>query len=135
MKAVLAILLFSAVVAYGSDVPDAPKPVHKQLMTRTSLLLAGSLVTARALDWATTEECLRRPWCHEAELPNALVHSKAVLAAFEASTSGLSILAQYEMGKRGHKKLAIMGQAISVNMIFAQDAYNYHVDKSYPKHP
>jgi hypothetical protein len=135
MKAVLAVLFFCAVVAYGSDLPEAPKPVHKQMMTRTGLLLAGALVTARALDWATTEECLRRPWCHEAELPNALVHSKPALAAFEASTSGLSILAQYEMGKRGHKKLAIMGQAVSVNMIFAQDAYNYHVDKSYPKHP
>jgi hypothetical protein len=130
---VLALALLCTAFAYGSDLPETPKP--KPVMTKTSLLLAGSLVASRALDWATTEECLRRPWCHEGELPNILVHSKAGLAAFEASTSGLSIFAQYEMAKHGHKNLASMGQFVSVSMIFAQDAHNYSIVKSYPRHP
>jgi hypothetical protein len=28
--------------------------------------LAGSVVVARAFDWTSIEECLRRPLCHEA---------------------------------------------------------------------
>ena len=105
-KTAVALALLCTAFAYGSDLPETPKP--KPVMTKTSLLVAGSLVASRALDWATTEECLRRPWCHEGELPNILVHSKAGLAAFEASTSGLSIFAQYEMAKHGHKNLASM---------------------------
>ena len=132
---VLAVVLFCAGVAYGSDLPEAPEPLHSEVMTHTSFLLAGGLVAARALDWASTEECLRRSWCHEGELPNALVRSKPGLAAFEASMSALGIFAQHEIGKHGHRKLAIMGQVVSSTVILGQDAYNYYVDKSYPRHP
>ena len=128
-------VLFCASVAYGSDLPEAPEPLHSEVMTRTSFLLAGGLVASRALDWASTQECLRRSWCHEGELPNALVHSKPGLAAYEASMSALGIFAQHEMGKHGHRKLAIVGQVICSSMILGQDAYNYYVDKSYPRHP
>ena len=57
------------------------------------------LVSARTLDWTSTEECLRRPWqqYHEVELPTALVKRKVGFAAFEAGVSGLSILDEYEM--------------------------------------
>ena len=131
----LAVVLSCASVAYGADLPEAPEPFHGELMTPTSLLLAGSLVASRALDWASTEECLRRSWCHEGELPNALVHSKPGLAAFEASVSALSIFAQHEIGKHGHRKLAFMGQVVASSLILGQDAYNYYVDKSYPRRP
>lgn len=131
----LAVVLSCASVAYGSDLPEAPEPFHGEVMTPTSLLLAGSVVASRALDWASTEECLRRAWCHEGELPNALVHSKPGLAAFEASMTALGIFAQHEMEKHGHRKMAIVGQVVSSSMILGQDAYNYYVDKSYPRHP
>jgi hypothetical protein len=131
---VLAVVLFYASVAYGSDLPEAPKPLHIEMMSRTSFLLAGGLVASRALDWASTQECLRRSWCHEGELPNALVHSKPGLAAFEVSMSALGIFAQHEVAKHGHKKLAIVGEIVSSSMILGQDAYNYYVDKSYPRH-
>jgi hypothetical protein len=131
----LAVVLSCTSVAYGSDLPEAPAPFHGVVITRTSLLLAGGLVASRALDWASTEECLRRSWCHEGELPNALVHSKPGLAAFEASMAALGIYAQHEIGKHGHRRLAIMGQVVSSSLILGQDAYNYYVDKSYPRHP
>jgi hypothetical protein len=127
------VVLSCASIANGSDLPEAPEPFHGEVMTRTSLLLAGSVVASRALDWASTEECLRRSWCHEGQLPNALVHSKPVLAAFEVSMSALGIFAQHEIGKHGHRKLAIMGQVVSSSLMFGQDAYNYYVDKSYPR--
>jgi hypothetical protein len=131
----LAMVLSFAGVAYGSDLPEAPEVFHGVAMTPTSLLLAGGVVTSRALDWASTEECLRRSWCHEGELPNALVRSKPGLAAFEVSMAALGIFAQHEIGKHGHRKLAIMGQVVSSSVILGQDAYNYYVDKSYPRHP
>jgi hypothetical protein len=37
-----------------------------------------------------------------------------VRAAFEAGVSGLSILAEYEMTKHGHRRVARLGQAIDV---------------------
>jgi hypothetical protein len=135
LRNVPAVVLSCASVAYGSDLPEAPAPFHGEVMTRTSFLLAGSVVASRALDWASTEECLRRSWCHEGELPNVLVHSKPGLAAFEASMAGLGIFAQHEMEKHGHRKMAIVGQVVSSSMILGQDAYNYYVDKSYPRHP
>jgi hypothetical protein len=64
-----------------------------------------------------------------------LVRSKPGLAAFEASMSALGIFAQHEIGKHGHRKLAIMGQVVSSTVILGQDAYNYYVDKSYPRRP
>jgi hypothetical protein len=131
----LALVLSCAGVAHGADLPEAPAPFHGVVITPTSFLLAGGVVASRALDWASTEECLRRSWCHEGELPNALVHSKPGLAAFEVSMAGLSIFAQHEIAKHGHRKLAIMGQVVSSSLMLGQDAYNYYVDKSYPRHP
>jgi hypothetical protein len=62
---------------------------------RGSRLVAGRIcLDGTGLDWTSTEECLRRSWCREGELPTALVKSKVGFAAFEAGTSGLSILAQ-----------------------------------------
>jgi len=89
-------------------------------------------VVARALDWTSTEECLRRPWrqCHEAELPSALVKSKVGLAAFEAGVSGLSILAQYEMTRHGHRRLARLGQTVDVGSIAYAVLHNYKMDQS-----
>jgi hypothetical protein len=136
----LAVVLSCASAAHGSDLPEAPESFHpelfrSQVMTPSNLLLAGGLVASRALDWASTEECLRRSWCHEGELPNALVRSKPGLAAFEVSVSALSIFAQHEIGKHGHRKVAFMGQVVASSLIVGQDAYNYYVDKSYPRRP
>jgi hypothetical protein len=40
-------------------------------------------MATRALDWTSTEECLRRPWqqSHEGELPTILVKNKTVFDA------------------------------------------------------
>jgi hypothetical protein len=102
-----------------SRLPSAPKPVAvtSHLFGAVDWSLAGSVVVTRALDWTSTEECLRCPWCREAELATVLVKNKVGFAAFEAGVSGLSILAQCEMTRRGHRRLARLGRSIEVGSI------------------
>jgi hypothetical protein len=117
-----------------SLLPRAPKPVAAKslLFVAVDWSLAGSLVVARALDWTSTEECLRRPWqqCHEAELPAALVKNKPGFAAFEAGVSALSVLAQYEMTRHGHRRLARLGQSIDVGAVGYSVLHNYRNDRT-----
>lgn len=77
----------------------------------------------------SADECLRRPWGREAELPSALVKNKGGFAAFEAGTSGLSILAGYEMTRRGHRRLARLGQTIDVVSIGYAVVHNYRLER------
>jgi hypothetical protein len=70
--------------------------------------LTAGIAVDRALDWASTEECIRRPYqqCHEAELPSALVHNRAGFAAFEIGAASLSAFSEYEGVRHGHPKVA-----------------------------
>jgi hypothetical protein len=140
MKTFLASLLTLVMLsahAYGavsssSLLPTIPTPaaVKSPVFAIADWSLAGSVVLTRALDWTSTEECLRRPWqqCHEAELPTALVKNKVEFAAYEAGVSGLSILAEYEMAKHGHKRLARLGQSIDLAVLGDTVAHNYRLD-------
>ena len=116
----------------SSLLPSAPVPVAVKSPASGAVdwSLAGSVVVAGALDWTSTEECLRRPWCREAELPTALVNSKVGFAAFEAGVSGLSILAQDEMTRHGHRRLARLGQSIDVASIGYTVIHNYKMDRT-----
>jgi uncharacterized membrane protein YebE (DUF533 family) len=119
--------------AYGepkssSLFPNAPIPQAAPLFGAVDWSLAGSVVIARALDWTSTEECLRRPWCREVELPTVLVKNKVGFGAFEAVASGFSILAQYEMTRHGHKRLARLGQSIDLGAIGYSVLHNYRRD-------
>jgi hypothetical protein len=70
--------------------------------------LAATIVSERILDFTSTSECIRRPaaQCHEVELPSALVRNKAAFATFEVGTASLSLFEQYELTKRGHRRMA-----------------------------
>jgi hypothetical protein len=121
--------------AYGepkslSPFPSAPIPQAPPLFGAVDWSLAGSVVIARALDWTSTEECLRRPWCREAQLPTVLVKNKVGFAAFETVASGFSILAQYEMTRHGHKRLARLGQSINLGAIGYSVLHNYRSDRT-----
>jgi hypothetical protein len=114
------------------SLPSAPIPlvVKSTLFGAVDWSLAGSVVIARALDWTSTEECLRRPWCREAELPAALVKNKVGFAAFEAGVSGFSILAEYEMTRHGRRRLARLGQSIDLGSIGYSVLHNYRNDRT-----
>jgi hypothetical protein len=129
-------LLFALVLLSGNALaepsstllPSAPAPVAAKKPVLGDWNLAGSVVATRVLDWTSTEECIRRPWCHEAELPNALVHNKVGFAAFEGAMSVASILPQYELTKHGHRKLAWLGQAVDVGVMAYTVNVNYRRD-------
>jgi hypothetical protein len=113
-----------------SPFPSAPIPQASPLCGAVDWSLAGSVVIARALDWTSTEECLRRPWCREAELPTALVKNKVGFAAFEAGASGFSILAQYEGTRKGHRRLARLGQSVDLGALGYSVLHNYRKDRT-----
>jgi hypothetical protein len=113
-----------------SPFPSAPIPQAAPVFGAVDWSLAGAVVIARTLDWTSTEECLRRPWCREAELPTVLVKNKVGFAAFEAVASGLSILAQYEMTRHGHKRLARLGQSIDLGALGYSVLHNYRKDRT-----
>jgi hypothetical protein len=115
-----------------SSLPSAPKPVAVEslLFGAVDWSLTGSVVVARALDWTSTEECLRRPWCREAELPTVPVKNKVGFAAFAAGVSALSVVAQYEMTRNGHRRLARLGQRIDVGSIGYSVLHNYRKDRT-----
>jgi hypothetical protein len=104
--------------------------VKSHLFGTVDWTLAGSVVLGRALDWTSTEECLRRPWCREVELPTELVKNKVGFAVFEAAVSGFSILAQYEMTRHGHRRLARLGQSLDVGSIWYSVLHNYPNDRT-----
>lgn len=90
--------------------------------------MAGGIVAGRALDWASTEQCIRRPYaqCHEGSLPNALVHNKIGFAAYETVSAAGLIYAQYRLTLMGHRRIArtlqfvdfvYMGRVVEKNYI------------------
>ena len=130
--ALCAVLLCLTVPVHAeslSSLPPAPTPatVNKPVFCAVDWSLAGTLVAGRALDWVSTEECLRRPNCREAELPSALARSKVGLGVFEATTSALSIFGQYEMCKHGHRRLARTMVAFNVGVVAAVQIQNYEL--------
>ncbi len=130
MKKMIGALVFFVGIAHAEPgLPDAPAPIHGAKLGLTDWSLAGSVLVNRALDWISTEECLRRPYqrCHEGELPNALVQSKTGFAAFEFSTSVLSVFCAYEMTKHGHRRLARIGQAIDSGLVAGTVERNYRI--------
>jgi hypothetical protein len=132
----LVVLVMLSSRAYGepnslAPFPSAPIPrAAAPVFGVVDWSLAGSVVIARALDWTSTEECLRRPWCREAELPTVLVKNKVGFAAFEAVASGFSVLAQYEITRHGHKRLARLGQSIDLGAIGYSVLHNYRKDRA-----
>jgi hypothetical protein len=123
---VLALLGLLTLPSYGQDTITLPRP---HVFHAADYALAAGVFVARAGDWASTEECLRRPYaqCHEVELPNALVHSKAGFAAFSFGVSAASFVFQYELTKHGHRTIARVFTAAHIGMASATVIHNYQL--------
>jgi hypothetical protein len=137
--ATLAFCLFALIALAPAhaepSLPAAPVPVSVQsaqytadnTMTATDWALAGGLVLGRGLDWASTTECLRRPWCHEAELPSGLAHSKVGLGAFEAGMTGASILLQRYETRHGHRRIARTMAVFNLSVVGIVQVHNFRL--------
>jgi hypothetical protein len=87
--------------------------------------LAGSVVATHLIDFTSTETCISTLVCHEAILPNALVHSKPAFMAYELGTASLEILAQYELSRHGHRTIARIAQAVNISLTARTVEHNY----------
>jgi hypothetical protein len=113
--------LLCAPARASEPLPNAPTVIDYSL--------AATIVSERALDFTSTEQCLRRPYaqCHEIELPNTLVRSKASFVSFEVGMAGISIFEQYELTKHGHRKLARCVQFTQIGVLAFTGQHNYRL--------
>jgi hypothetical protein len=119
--------------------PDSPAVFTSMLVataqpktswSKTELALDFGVIASHALDWSSTEQCARRPYkqCHESELPEALVHSKIGLAAFEGAEAAVEIWGQHKL-ERKHRKLAYIAQSVNIGFLLKTDVHNYSLAK------
>jgi len=128
IASLFALALFG-VNAHADSLPSAPAPVsaNRPLFGALDYSLAATLVAERALDFASTSECLRRAasQCHEVELPTALVRNKAAFATFEVGTASLSLFEQYYLTRHGHRKMARVIQGANAGFMGFVVSHNY----------
>jgi hypothetical protein len=124
------VMLATAARAESSSLPSAPTPVAAPHFDVVDYSLAATIISERLLDFTSTEECVRRPaaQCHEVELPSALVRNKVAFAAFEVGTASLSLFEQYQLSKRGHRKLAWAIQGANAGLMAFVVSHNYRLD-------
>jgi len=148
----VAILVF-ALDCHGEDIPDAPSPmthpITLQQITGIPKLQRETVaqravdysfwfgvVAVHALDWTSTQQCLRRPYtqCHENQLPVALVSNKAGFALFKAGVAFAAIEGQRYLERHGHHRIAYASQSIHIGMVLAQDVSNYRLAAHDPRY-
>jgi hypothetical protein len=147
-----ALALFLATSAgFAADLPESPAmglvqptmsltpeyrpPLQKRILWIDYSLYSGVIAT-HAADWATTEQCLRTSQeqvqagfvgrCHEGLLPTSLAESKVGLGAYEATTAGVEIYAQYLLTKHHHGRIARIAQLANIGGTAYVVAHNYH---------
>lgn len=87
--------------------PQVPKPDW------TGRLLTMADVGTRALDAYSTRRMLQGP-NHEKFLPDAISGSNLGMGLYSGGMAGLNWLAQHELQKHGHPKLAHALQAVDI---------------------
>ena len=139
-----AAFLLVFLVARGESLPDAPTAQIHPMMLQSGVKPAknpshivdyslwSAVAITRTLDWTSTEQCVRRPYCHEAELPEALVRNKAGFAFFEAGMTVASVEGQRVLEHRGHVKLARILQLADVAVMSDTVIHNYSQDGHTP---
>jgi len=89
--------------------------------------LLGAVATVRLLDYKSTVKAMSDPAnFREDELPNALVHNRPALGAFEASTVVVNYYAYRVLISHRHGKLARVGQTINLAALGWAVGRNYY---------
>lgn len=79
----------------------------------------------RSLDYQTTVKAMSDPAnFHELVLPQALVDSHIALGSFEAGTVVANYWIYRELVRRGHGRLARIGQAVNLGALAGTVAFN-----------
>jgi hypothetical protein len=113
------------------------KPVadRKPSFTPTDWALLSSGATLRFLDYKSTVKAMSDPAnFREVQLPQALVHNRPALAAFETGTVVVDYYAYRFLVERRHRKLARLGQAINLAVVGWTVGRNYYeLNEFWPK--
>jgi hypothetical protein len=116
----------------GNAVAIAPVATHASAVRHEELgaydwSLLGAAAALRFLDYRSTVQCVSEPPnCREVELPQALVHNKAGLGAFEASTVAADYFVYRAFVTHHHRKIARLGQSINVAAMGGTVGWNYY---------
>jgi hypothetical protein len=96
--------------------------------------LLGTTAALRFLDYKSTVRCVSDPLgCKEIQLPQALVHDKPALGAFEASTVVANYYAYRLFVRHDHRNLARVGQSIYLSAMAFTVGHNYYeIGKLWP---
>ena len=112
-----------------STLPEAPVQAtainHPHVFGVVDWSLAGSVVATHLIDFTSTETWISTKVCREAIPPNALVHLKPAFMAYELGTASLEILAQYELSRHGHRRVARLAQAANISLTARTVERNY----------
>lgn len=110
-------------------VPVARRPVEKtrERFTSTDWTMLGAGAALRFLDYKSTVRCMSDPAnFREVELPQALVHNRPGLGAFEASTVVANYYAYRLLVDHGHRRLARLGQWVNIGAMAWTVGRNYY---------
>lgn len=89
--------------------------------------LLGAAAALRFLDYKSTVKCMSDPSnFQEVELPQALVHNRPALGAFEASTVVANYYAYRMFVTRRHRNMARMGQYVNIGAMAWTVGRNYY---------
>jgi hypothetical protein len=120
--------------------PVMPVPVphmteNKRALALEDWTLIGTAGAFRFLDYKTTVRCVSDPLgCKEIQLPQALVHDKPALGAFEASTVVVNYYVYRLFVRHDHRTLARVGQYIYTGAMAFTVGHNYYeLNESWPR--
>jgi hypothetical protein len=122
---VIAVLLCASAAHAASSLPEAPKP--HPVFTATDWSISAALFATHTADYLSTEQCIHGVRCHEAVLPQFLVHRDGLFAAYEFTTASLEVLGAYELTKMGHRRLARLAQTVNISYTSKMVAHNYEL--------
>jgi len=97
--------------------------------------LLGAAAGLRFLDYKTTVKFTEDPAnFHEVELPEALVHNRLALGAFEASTVVANYFVYRVLADHRHRRMARLGQSLYVGAMAGTVGWNYDQLNEYWPH-
>jgi len=104
-----------------------PAPESQQRFSRTDWALMSTAAALRFLDYKSTVKAMSDPAnFREDQLPNALVHCRPGLGAFEAGMVAGNYYAYRLFVEHRHRKLARWGQVVNLAGIGWTVGHNYY---------
>lgn len=150
MKLLALFLALTCSACLAQELPDAPMPTHRVVGTfavaqpanpvkaerflgPVEISLIAADASARALDWASTEQFLRDNG-YEAVLPDGLVRNKPAFAIFEAGMVAGMVGIEYWAYRKHRRRWGYVPQILDAGLTFNSVRSNYAQISQIQKH-